>query len=96
MLKNALKDKNNQYFAILSGACLPLYDFAKTYRMITGSKKSRVEINYDAAVYKETGLYYASQWMILNRECAELLVKLRTTVGGKKYYRKISLFFSKV
>ena len=88
MLKAALKDKNNQYFAILSGSCIPLYDFEKTYRMITGSKKSRVEINYNAAVYKETGLYYASQWMILNRDCAELLVKLRTTQDGKKFYRK--------
>jgi lipopolysaccharide cholinephosphotransferase len=95
MLKAAIKDKNNQYFALLSGACIPLYDFAKTYKKITSSKKSRIHISKTARVYKETGLYYSDQWVILNRECAELLIKLRTTSEGKKFYRKTKKTLSK-
>jgi len=95
MLKAALKDKNNQYFALLSGSCIPLYDFTKTYKKITGSKKSSIHISKTARVYKETGLYYADQWLILNRECAELLVKLRTTNKGKKFYKKTNKTLSK-
>ena len=95
MIKAGLKDPNNQYFALLSGSCIPLFDFPTTYKKITSSKKSRVEIVRKASVYKETGLYYASQWMILNRDCAELLVKLRTTDAGKKFYRKVDRILDK-
>ena len=89
MLKKALEDTDNQYFALLSGACIPLYDFDTTYKKITRSKKSRMDISTDANIYRNTGLYYGSQWVILNRECAEILVKMTETKEGKSFTKNI-------
>ena len=40
MLKKAMKNKENKYFALLSGECIPLFTYPQTYKMITRSKKS--------------------------------------------------------
>ena len=89
MLRKALKDPNNQYFTLLSGSCIPLFDFNTTYKKITASKKSRLSIDIKARVYKESGLYYASQWVILNRYGAKLLLELKDTKDGVNYRKKI-------
>ena len=89
LLQHALKDPKNQYFAILSGECIPLYPYTQVYKKITRSKKSRINVEYDVEPAEETGLYWADQWCILNRRQAELLVKLKTTVKGKKFARSI-------
>jgi hypothetical protein len=89
MLKEALKDKNNQYFALLSDECIPLFNHQKTRRKILASKKSRIHVDYKRDVYEILGIYYADQWTILNREHAQLLVKLQTTEKGKKFMKKM-------
>jgi hypothetical protein len=85
MLKEALKDKKNKYFTILSGECIPLFGFWDTYNKIVSSSKSRVNIDPNAESTADTGLVYADQWVILNRKHAKLLIKLKETVKGQKY-----------
>ena len=38
---------------------------------------------------RSSGLVYADQWCILNREHAKLLIKLKTTEGGKNWIKSI-------
>ena len=89
MLKKALADKDNKYFTLLSGSCIPLYDFDTTYKKITRSTKSRMEFTRKAAIFKKTGLYYGSQWVLLNRKCAEMLVNMTETSEGKNFTKDI-------
>ena len=85
MLKAAYKDKNNKYFVLLSGDCIPLFEYWTTYKKITSSSKSRMNLDYNTGSYEETGLVYADQWVVLNRKCAKLLIDLRETDKGKAY-----------
>ena len=89
MLKKAVQNKDNKYFILLSGECIPLFNYFETYKKITKSKKSRLNISLEAESYLNTGLYYADQWMILNRKCAKLLIKLKETELGKKFMSAI-------
>ena len=90
LLQASLKDSNNKYFILLSGECLPLFTYEETYNKITASKKSRVNIDYKTKSYKETGIYYADQWMLLTRREAELLVELKTTREGRKFVEELT------
>ena len=87
MLKKAYKDPKNKYFTILSGECIPLFTYSQVYKKITKSKKSRVNIDHEIETYKETGLYYADQWTILNRKCAKLLINLYSTKKGHAWLK---------
>lgn len=89
LLKEALKDPDNKYFAILSGSCIPLFTYEETYKKIFSSSKSRLNIDLTAEAYQATGLYYADQWVVLNRKHAELLVELKDTERGNEYLKKI-------
>jgi hypothetical protein len=89
LLKTAYKDPGNKYFCLLSGSCLPLLDYAQTYKKIFSSKKSRINIDMTSEAYIDTGLYYADQWVILNRKHAKLLISLVDTVSGKKYKKEM-------
>jgi hypothetical protein len=89
MLREALKDPKNKYFCLLSGECLPLYNFWTTYKKITSSDRARVQLDNEAEVHQVTGLNYASQWCILTRETAKALLELKTTAKGKEFVRKI-------
>lgn len=85
MLKKALLDKDNKYFALLSGSCIPLFDFITTWKKIFRTKKSRINIETESYVYQQTGFYYADQWCILNRTHAQLLIDLYKTQEGKDW-----------
>lgn len=76
MLKKALKDKNNTHFAFLSGTCIPLYDFQKTYKKIVKEKKTRMNYFKSLLFGNKKEDYIASQWLILNRKVAKDLIKL--------------------
>ena len=78
MLKKALKNPNNKYFALLSGACIPLYNYEKTYQLITSTEKARIEydkINGNVFENKKD-IYNAHQWVILNRKVAQDYIRL--------------------
>jgi hypothetical protein len=85
LLRVAYADKNNKYFALLSGACIPLYDFQDTYDQITRSKKSRVSIISTYTSTENFKVHKASQWMILNRKCAKLMINMMDTMEGKNF-----------
>jgi hypothetical protein len=89
LLKAALKNPDNKYFTILSGECIPLYNFETTYKKITSSKKSRINIDNNSEPAQETGLSYADQWVVLNRKHAKLLVALKESEQGKKFRKEI-------
>lgn len=75
MLKKALKDPTNKHFAFLSGTCIPLLDFSKTYKKIMSSNKARLYY-YKVELFEGKEDYYAYQWVILNRKVAKDLVRL--------------------
>lgn len=85
MLREAYKDPKNKYFCLLSGECIPLFTFPELFKRITKSKKSIVNIDYTAEIYKSSKLYYADQWVTLNRHCAKILIDLYDTKEGKKF-----------
>lgn len=85
MLREALKDKNNKYFCLISGEDIPLFGFWEVYKKITSSNKSRVHLEPDSQPMQATGLMYASQWVILNRKHAKELVNLRDTKEGREF-----------
>jgi hypothetical protein len=89
LLKKALKDHTNNYFILLSGECIPLFTYNYIYKKITSSKKSRINIDYNVQSYHQSGLYYADQWMLLNREDAELLTQLTSSTKGKKWLKEL-------
>lgn len=89
LLEHALKDPSNNYFVILSGECIPVFNYEKTYSKITRSKKSRINIDINAEVTHDKGFYWADQWCTLNRKHAEMLVKLKTTTEGRSFVKNI-------
>ena len=92
MLKKALKDPNNKYFALLSGSCIPLYNYSETYKKITSTSKARIE--YDNIPYNvfenRKGVYNGHQWVILNRDVATQYIRLYdpSDVKAKKFIKK--------
>lgn len=78
MLKKALINPNNKYFALISGADIPLYTYSETYKKITSTSKTRMSFQLDDGnVFEERDdIYNAHQWVILNRETAMDYLKL--------------------
>lgn len=82
MIKEGLKDPDNEYFVILSGECIPLYSFDKTYEKITGESRTRIEIfNLPNPSGKGTHLY-GSQWVIVNRKDAMYFMQMKKQYGS--------------
>ena len=73
MLKEALKDKSNKYFALLSGTCIPLNTFNKTYHKMNKLTKTQI---YFYKFDNEYINYKASQWVIYTRKTAKDLIRL--------------------
>lgn len=80
LLKEALKDPKNERFVYLSESTIPLQSFHTAYKRLMGD--SRSQFFYTANPNKErvfppippTLVYKNSQWVILNRKHAELMV----------------------
>lgn len=72
LYKEALKDDDNSYFCLLSGACVPLFSFDEIYDEITLSKKSRMDIT---TKFRKDG-YFGSLWCVLNRRGAKDSLRL--------------------
>ena len=96
MLKKAIQDKNNKYFALLSGACIPLYTYSETRSKILSTTKSRMEYMIeDGNVFKNRNdIYNGHQWVILNRKNARDYIRLadpnsKTATSFIKKFRKI-------
>lgn len=90
MLQEALKDINNTHFMFLSGACIPLKSFTHIYNKLdsrfsyfhVADKEECLPDCEDALKYIDIKyLNKASQWCILNRKHAILIV------NGANYYK---------
>lgn len=82
MLKEALKDKENEFFILVSGDCVPLYTFRSIREDLLRDSRARLEIT---EMYSDVlGKYdYVSQWNILNRKVAKDYINM------KKYYKDL-------
>jgi hypothetical protein len=78
MLRKALENPDNKFFVLISGTCLPLYQFSKTYKMITNNPKAKMYYErYDGNVFEDRNdIYNAHQWVILNRKIAKDYLRL--------------------
>lgn len=99
LLANALLDISNEWFILLSEACVPLHSFPTVYRYIAGSRYSFVD-SFDEQGPYGRGRYNRNmapeinltdwrkgyQWFEVNRELAVKIVK------DKAYYRLFKEF----
>lgn len=99
LLANALLDISNEWFILLSEACIPLHSFTTVYRYIARSRYSFVD-SFDEQGPYGRGRYNRNmapeinltdwrkgyQWFEVNRELAVKIVK------DKKYYRLFKEF----
>ncbi|XP_010550149.1 PREDICTED: uncharacterized protein LOC104821087 [Tarenaya hassleriana] len=90
LLRHALRDPFNHRFVFLSDSCIPLYTFSYTYDYIMSTSTSFVDSFADT----KEGRYNprmdpiipvhnwrkGSQWVILNREHAEIVVNDTTVI----------------
>lgn len=90
LLKHALKDLNNQKFVLLSESCIPLFSFDYIYENLNQDVRTRMKYisllkSHDKRCdntkqvrdkyLPKTHTYYNHQWIILNRQHAEMMVQ---------------------
>ncbi|KAJ0651943.1 putative glycosyl transferase, family 14 [Helianthus annuus] len=85
LLQHALMDPSNERFAFLSDSCIPLYNFSYTYDYIMSTSTSFVDSFADTKegrynpkmdpVIPANHWRKGSQWVILTRKHAEIIVK---------------------
>ncbi|XP_026387288.1 uncharacterized protein LOC113282486 [Papaver somniferum] len=85
LLRNALLDSNNERFVFLSDTCIPLYNFSYTYEYIMSTSNSFLdsfadtkEKRYNPKMHPVVPAHNwrkGSQWTVLNRKHAEVIVK---------------------
>jgi hypothetical protein len=90
MIKQGLKDPENEYFIILCGDSIPLYNFDYIYNeLITNEKRSRMQIQKIPNDFNNKKHLYGSQWVVFNRKTAI------DFTGIKKYYPKLEKIMNK-
>ncbi|GKA19934.1 putative glycosyl transferase 14 [Tanacetum coccineum] len=85
LLRHALMDPSNERFAFVSDSCIPLYNFSYTYDYIMSTSTSFVDSFADTKegrynpkmdpVINVNHWRKGSQWVILTRKHAEIIVK---------------------
>lgn len=88
LLENALVDPANERFVFLSDSCVPLYNFSFTYDYIMSTSTSFVDSFADTKEGRYNPKMHpiipvknwrkGSQWVVLNRKHAHILVKDET------------------
>ncbi|XP_052197569.1 glycosyltransferase BC10 [Diospyros lotus] len=88
LLKHALLDPFNERFVFLSDSCMPLYNFSYTYDYITSTSTSFVDSFADTKegrynpkmhpVIPVQNWRKGSQWAVLTRKHAEIVIKDET------------------
>jgi len=80
LLKEAMKDKTNEWFILLSGDCLCLYEWAKF-------KEKFFKVYENKSIFyfhSEIETYYkTSQWWILNRHDVKIILKNELIYASK-------------
>lgn len=98
LLQNALVDPFNERFVFLSDSCIPLYNFSYTYNYIMSTFNSFVDSFADTKegrynpkmhpVIPVQNWRKGSQWVVLNRKHAEIVVKDETVLPMFQLYCK--------
>ena len=87
LLKEALKDKDNQHFILISQACIPLKNFNHIYNFLNTNfsyfnvfphKDCFPRCNYLLNFIDKQYVQKSSQWWILNRQHANLFINDKT------------------
>ncbi|XP_022963443.1 uncharacterized protein LOC111463645 isoform X2 [Cucurbita moschata] len=88
LLRHALTDTSNQRFIFLSDSCIPLYNFSYTYDYVMSTSTSFVDSFADSKegrynpkmdpVIPVRNWRKGSQWVVLTRKHAEVVVKDNT------------------
>jgi hypothetical protein len=91
LLREALKDPENERFVFLSNSCIPLKPFAFIYRTLISEELSYFNVAKDehiyqipraqnelAAAFGDKNVKKASQWSILTRPIAQILAESDT------------------
>ncbi|KNA24963.1 hypothetical protein SOVF_010880 isoform A [Spinacia oleracea] len=88
LLEKALVDPANERFVFLSDSCVPLYNFSYTYDYIMSTSTSFVDSFSDTkggrynpkmqSIVPERNWRKGSQWVVLNRKHAEIVLKDET------------------
>ena len=84
LLREALKDPANTKFVFLSESTIPLMSFKGVYEHFLTHSKS--EFTYMKNIHKKRSfgdigqLYFNSQWIVLNRKHAQLMVDDRELI----------------
>lgn len=78
MVKKAMEDLTNKYFAIVSGTCIPLHKFDTVYEKVFKYPQSRIYYlpKKESVVFNGEDLNPHYQWMILNRKQAKDALRL--------------------
>jgi hypothetical protein len=78
LLKEALKDPNNNKFVFVSESTIPLTTFDVMYERLTSDSRSQFSFRKNPDSFRTFGgtkkLYKNPQWLILNRKHAQLMV----------------------
>ena len=83
MLRKALKDRDNKHFIFISNSCIPLKSFDHVYNSLNDNysyfniapqSQCFPKCNYTLNFIEKKYIQKASQWSILNRKHAELMV----------------------
>ena len=77
MFREALRNKNNKHFILLSGECIPLYSFNHIYKELMKDGRTRIDYKYD----ENYDSYCQSQWMSLNRDSAKVFINIEAHYG---------------
>ena len=77
LLKEAYKNKHNEYFTLCSNSCVPLYSFNKYIQYINSFKNKLSFFNFkEEIISNEINIISkTSQFWILNREDVEVILK---------------------
>jgi hypothetical protein len=87
MMEEAYNDIDNYKFILLSDSCIPIVLFKDVYLFLTNTNDSYI-LSYDGNKYRydklldksfvnKTNFKKQHQWMILNREAVDLILKTR-------------------
>lgn len=90
LLKEALRDKDNNHFIFISNSCLPIKSFDHIYNNLDINKSYFYETKSHTKYFDDMIAYKSPQWSILNRKHSKLLI----SGDAEKLNKKIFIYFT--
>lgn len=86
LLKEALRDKDNNHFIFISNSCLPIKSFDYIYNHLNINKSYFYETKSHTKYFDDMIAYKSPQWCILNRKHSKLLISEDIEKLNKKIF----------